>query len=182
MTEDKNFLPVPTDNGQLMVPFQQKDPFPEGWEAAEAIPMDGGDIPAPVKREVWPRWVRFGVGPNPDHKNYSYWVRKGFRKATKEDMVNDTFNSYWNEQEKSFWDGENILMVGSRKKVLGAMKYNYISANARINNRLNEFSRTRMKSPQGATLAQNYSPEVEFHGPVAVFPEDGPVETNEKEK
>lgn len=169
---EKQFLPTPTDNGQILVPFQPKEQFPEGWDDVEALPMGGNEIPAPVKKELYPRWVRFGIGPNQDYKNYSSWLQKRFRNAKKEDMVNDSFNIYWNEERKSYWNGELILMVGSRKAVLGAQKYNYIAANGRINTKLNEFANQRMRSPQGTTLAQNYSPEVQFNGPVAHFPED----------
>lgn len=170
---DKQFLP--TDSGAIMVPFQPKNQFPEGWDAAEAIPMFGSeDKAAPVKKSLYPRWIRYKLGPNQDNSNYRQWIAKHFRAAVKEDMTDDSFNSYWDEVEKKYLNGDQILMVGDRKAVLGQMKYNWQSGNGRINRNLGQFANSRIKSPGGTTLAQNYTPEVEFHGAVAVFSDDEP--------
>jgi hypothetical protein len=166
---DKQFLP--TDSGTIMVPLQPKNQFPEGWDSVEAIPMFGAeDKAAPVKKTLYPRWIRYKIGPNQDNTNYRHWLAKHFRNATQEDMTDDSFNVYWDKQDKAFLNGDQILMVGDKKAVLGHMKYNYQAANGRVNKALNNFQNERLRA-QGKDLAIN-EVELAYSGPLAKFEEE----------
>ena len=165
----KQFLP--TDSGTIMVPLQRPNQFPEGWDQVEAIQMWGPqDKPAPTKKELYPRWIRYQIGPNQDNRNYRQWLSKGFRKAVQEDMTDQSFESFWDKENKAYLDGDQILMVGSRKAVLGQMKYNWQAGNGRINKTLNNFQNERLRA-QGKDLVVNEA-QVDFSGPIAKFEEE----------
>ncbi len=162
-------FPRPSPAAGIVAPVATpKAQFPAGWDEVQAVQLDS-DIPAaPVKPELYARWVRF----TGDLSNFRRFLQWGFVKCEKHHMQPGKKFDYFDDKDQAYRNGDHILMVAPMKQALGWMKGNYNAANNRVRSHFQNFQNKTQRTSSGAVVAENYIPEVKWEGPKAHFPED----------
>ena len=162
-------FPKPSPAASIVAPAAPAQAqFPPGWNDVQAIQLDS-DIPAaPVKPELYARWVRF----TGDLSNFRRFLQWGFVKAEKSHMIPGKKFDFFDEKDQAYRNGDHILMVVSMKQAIAWQKGNYVAANNRVRSHFQGFQNQTKRTATGAVVAENYIPEVKWNGPQAQFPED----------
>lgn len=162
-------FPRPSPAASLVVPVTtQKSNFPAGWEDVQAVQLDS-DIPAaPVKPELYARWVRY----TGDLSNFRRFLQWGFVKCEKFHMQSGKKFDFFDDKDQAYRNGDHILMVVPMKKAIAWQKGNYNAANNRVKSHFNSFQNQSKRTATGAVVSENYIPEMVVNGPKVTFPED----------